>query len=391
MDYPNFIYSQEQVLRASKQLSQELIWTDETNIEIREIFKIANNWRDSHAYPMHRIRRQLIGKIKSNNIKGVTAARLKRMHSIRKKLKNSVVKLHKMQDLAGCRAILPTIEDVDKLVSCIKTEFLHKFEKENDYITNIKSSGYRSYHLVYSYLSEDNTAIHNGRKIELQIRTQLQHSWATAVEAIGLYRGEDMKGGEGDLEWNELFKLVSFEFAIEENRFYDNGSQDRLIRVSRIIELEVKLKSINVLETLRQGVNYLDECVRDIRSNAQYFLLTYNHVERTIKVEEQDIATNGINQYDLAEQFENKTGNTNINTVLVEADKIEGLIQAYPNYFGDVDLFNQKLYQIVYGKIALDYNLIPQGKVPPKPKVYPDLSWFKNKKLWVEPKNKNSK
>ena len=51
----------------------------------------------------------------------------------------------------------------------------------DDYITTPKDSGYRGVHLIYRYYSDKNETF-NGLKIEVQIRTALQHAWATAVD-----------------------------------------------------------------------------------------------------------------------------------------------------------------------------------------------------------------
>ena len=59
----------------------------------------------------------------------------------------------------------------------------YKIIKFNDYVENPKDSGYRSIHYVYKYSSKADK--YNGLKIELQIRTKLQHNWATAVETAG--------------------------------------------------------------------------------------------------------------------------------------------------------------------------------------------------------------
>ena len=67
---------------------------------------------------------------------------------------------------------------------------------------------------MFSFCGRDaDTVIYNGKRIELQVRTRLQHSWATAVEAVGLFRGEELKNHKGSEEWLRLFKLLSAEFA----------------------------------------------------------------------------------------------------------------------------------------------------------------------------------
>jgi ppGpp synthetase/RelA/SpoT-type nucleotidyltranferase len=79
----------------------------------------------------------------------------------------------------------------------------HKLVGQDDYIANPKFSGYRGIHLVYSYFS-DRKETFNGLKIEIQIRTQLQHAWATAVEIVGFFRRELLKSGEGDHVWKHF-------------------------------------------------------------------------------------------------------------------------------------------------------------------------------------------
>ena len=65
-----------------------------------------------------------------------------------------------------------------------------------DYVTKGKDDGYRSYHVVFDFQSRDHEAAFDGRRVEVQVRTWLQHSWATAVEAVGLFRRENLKGGD---------------------------------------------------------------------------------------------------------------------------------------------------------------------------------------------------
>jgi hypothetical protein len=69
-----------------------------------------------------------------------------------------------------------------------------------------------------SYNGKGDASIFNGRNIEIQIRARLQHSWATAVESVGSFRQEDLKGNIGDADWLRLFRLISGEFAIAEGQ-----------------------------------------------------------------------------------------------------------------------------------------------------------------------------
>lgn len=142
-DFPRFEYNMHQVKRAGEALKGELLWRDERRDELIEIFRIANNWRDTHAYPMVRVRHETLGKMRSTRVDGITAARLKRLTSIRKKLARfPTSKLDQMQDLGGCRAILCSMADVRLLTSALRDGSKHLFRNESDYIAKPKRGGY---------------------------------------------------------------------------------------------------------------------------------------------------------------------------------------------------------------------------------------------------------
>src|SRR5664280_2654775 len=105
-----------EVLRAGEALAGAVPWYNRTEADAaRQVFRIAHNWRDSHAYAMRRVRYELAAQLRRQRlgVAGNTGARLKRMPSIRRKLAAIPGNLNQMNDLAGCRVILPSIEDVE--------------------------------------------------------------------------------------------------------------------------------------------------------------------------------------------------------------------------------------------------------------------------------------
>jgi putative GTP pyrophosphokinase len=76
-----------------------------------------------------------------------------------------------------------------------------------DYIAQPKASGYRGVHLVVTY---------HGFLAEMQVRTEVQHEWAIAVERVGGRMHEDLKGGHGPRPVLDFFGLVSQAMALEE-------------------------------------------------------------------------------------------------------------------------------------------------------------------------------
>tara|TARA_R110002074_G_scaffold400979_1_gene597757 strand:- start:1305 stop:2543 length:1239 start_codon:yes stop_codon:yes gene_type:complete len=373
-DYPKFEFGKREVRRVGDALKEKLIPIDKASEEeIRQIFRVAHSWRDSHALPMRLMRRELIVRIRQCELVGLTVARLKRMQSIRRKLREQTGNLTQMQDLGGCRAILPSIADVNRLIQGIKENSRHNFINESDYILRPKLGGYRSHHLIYGFSGTGKYEPFDGRRIEMQIRTRLQHSWATAVEAVGLIRGEDMKAGKGDKDWLRLFELMSAEIAIAEKCPEPEGLPSRPNRIREITELERALNAVSTLDDFRNAVQTSDTLYTQ-GSRPAYYMLEYDKVLKTVSLRGFSRAVAGAKAYDSAEEGDEAVSSV----VLIEADRVETLKKAYPNYFGDTYVFMQNLKAITLGKQAVEY-AVPLRRVAPhvrESKVKADLSWF---------------
>lgn len=368
-DFPQLEYSKKDVVRAGKELAAPIEWVPERRAEIERTFSIANSWRASHAFPMNRIRAQLHGRMSALKVKGITAARLKQMSSIRGKLARLDGNLRQLQDLGGCRAIVPTIEDARKLVRDIVEKSPHVLKSQNPYMDEPRDSGYRSHHLVFAFEPRETLERgYAGRLIEVQIRSRLQHSWATAVEAVGLYRDEKLKNGEGNADWLRLFQLMSLEVAASEGCEYaKDGSNSR---VKEIIALNASLDAVQTLDTLSHAVSNLDRILPDRHHKPRYCLIEYDHQIKRVNVKYLD----GPSKIGGALE---SGDNARFSSVVVEMDKIDNLKDAYPNYFGDVQLFKTSLSLVVNGKAVQQYTLPPIEKVPPPPKAIPDDSWLR--------------
>ena len=381
-DFPHSEYGLALVRRAGEIITSNQEWTPETEAEIRQAFAIANNWREAHAYPMRSIRGSLRWYMRSQEIEGVTVARLKRMQAIRRKLSRTTIRLHQLQDLGGCRAIVTSVKDAHSLVDMMRG-CRHEVRAESNYITKPKNDGYRSHHLMFNFCGKGDARIFDGKRIEVQIRTRLQHAWATAVESVGLFLGEYLKGDVGNPQWLRLFKLMSAEFALFEGcpEPPDVPPHDR--RIDEIIALENVLEATKNLDKLSHAVRFTDISIPP-RERPTYYLIKYDHATNEISVESFFVPTSAMASYDSAEFFENKNGRDTKNIVLVEADKVEALKEAYPNYFGDVQLFRAQLRNIIKGSGLREYTMKPQELVRPRPGENPDLTWLKRRIRWTE-------
>jgi hypothetical protein len=321
-------YTRRQIIDAGKKLSQRL----ELNDESREVFRIAHAWRASHVDPMHRLRSQLAARARSMSA-SVTAARLKRMQSIRRKLARGPQTLLQMQDLAGCRAILPTVSDVQRLIDRYRDE-PHRYAigREQDHFTRSKPDGYRSHHLILRPTLEDGSP--GRQQIEIQLRTRLQHAWATAVEAVGAIRGEDLKAGQGNASWLRFFRLMSADIAISEG--FDPGEGAPATQSDITSELQDLSRRLDAVRTLQDYNLAISQVIEQPLFNARFFLIEYKTSTLSIRVT--PYSTLPSSQLAL-EQADSDS----VSTVVVEVDRVEDLKEAYPNYFLDVGLFIAQL------------------------------------------------
>jgi hypothetical protein len=95
----------------------------------------------------------------------------------------------------------------------------------------------------------------------------------------------------------------------------------------------------------------------------------------TVAVEPYSQPIQGISSFDAIEIANSQQGG-NINAVLVEADSIENLRAAYPNYFGDVQKFKSALEVITTGLPSREFVLPPQPTAPKPPYEKPDPRWI---------------
>jgi putative GTP pyrophosphokinase len=95
-----------------------------------------------------------------------------------------------MQDIAGLRIMCQFVEDIYQVVDLLHKRTDMKIIEERDYVTNVKPSGYRSYHVVIEYPVQ---LVHGEKKLlaEVQIRTMAMNFWATIEHSLNYkYQGE---------------------------------------------------------------------------------------------------------------------------------------------------------------------------------------------------------
>jgi hypothetical protein len=191
-----------------------------------------------------------------------------------------------------------------------------------------------------------------------------------------------LKGNKGSPEWLRLFKLMSAEFAAAEGCKEPSGVPPHHQRVTEIRELDDALSASAMLQNMSHAVRWT-EIALSAREHARYYLIRFDNANKRVEVEPYFAPRWAVQSYDNAEAIDNQSGKETSNIVLVEADKIENLRDAYPNYFGDVQLFKTQLNRILKGKDIEEYTVAPQETVSTqRPRENPDLSWFKRRIRW---------
>ena len=329
-------YSKKQVKKAGITVLKPDVDKDEYNAAI----EVIDDYRAAHAYPLHVFYMNLRNK-KGSRDDIIVARRLKRLSSILNKLEvQPYPNLKNMQDIGGCRMILPSVSEVFEYAEKLKkSRIRHIFINEDDYINKPRESGYRSLHHIYSFQSRsDEKKSYNNMRIEIQFRSHLQHLWSTAVEMMGTFNGRNIKGGQGTPEEKRFFALTSSLFAIEEGYPIVPNTPDSIFEiVNELKMLESKYQLLEKLEGVRAAFTF-----QELHEKADYCLLILHldlHKLEMIPYKQRELesATEAYNYY------ESLYLDSPVDVVLVSASSISELKKAYPNYFLDSNEFEMKI------------------------------------------------
>ncbi|MDQ1629837.1 MAG: hypothetical protein QOI54_3581 [Actinomycetota bacterium] len=310
-----------------------------TSREDRELaLAVINNWRSSHSYPLNTMQVGLRNKARKVDPNVLVAQRIKRLPSIRQKLERiHGMDLARMQDIGGCRAVVNTVEEVRAVVDDYHhSKFKHALTREDDYITTPQDTGYRSAHLIYRYYSDRKTT-YNGLKIEVQVRSALQHAWATAVETVGTFTQQALKARGGEADWLRFFALMSSELAHREGTPLVPGTPGN--RRDLASELRALANELHVVDRLTAYGAALDLAEQQTLPNMKYFLLELNSGAENpaLRVRGYRVLAEATDAYTAVERSWEDDPNTDV--VLVSVESIASLRRAYPNYFLDTHVF----------------------------------------------------
>jgi len=347
------MYSGKQVIRAGE------ILLDDNIKEFESAMDILSYWRFSHEVPLGKALKILQETTLKIDKSAIFAKRLKRYVSIVYKLRRfRQMKLKNMQDIGGCRAIVSSPKILKKVVRELRkrSEFKNTEGKIRfkDYIENPKEDGYRGYHLIGQFTDEYG----ENKDIEVQLRTSLQHDWATALEIVDLFTGQALKSNQGNQDWKNFFSGVSEQFAVMEsihffNTLGDNEKyqayQKELYDNQRILEsctytqaVTNKLKVVSKFEAFAHSLKIVDGKLDEISIDG-YVLVEVDTTKATVRTTffKQEENKDAEKMYIEAEK--RSVGKSDIVVALVSTTAVGGIKEAYPNYFADSTEFLKHL------------------------------------------------
>ena len=311
----------------------------------KEDYRIISLWRSKHISIITAMVNAIKRKLNNNKSNGVIIARrLKRLSSMELKLKRfQDMQLDRMQDIAGVRIIFKELAQVEKFQKSMETTYLkgsRKFKliSTKDYISNPKNDGYRSIHQIFEY--NDNVKM----RLDLQIRTKLQHYWATAVEVLDMKSKTKIKQGSGE-SWNrEFFKLCSELFSLLENPNKENNKKDICQKIDKLD------KEYNILQNLKALALSNKNIENQANNKNYYFIVLLDFDKSTLRI-------TGFKKRDFEEAkklydfYEEDLRDKNSDVVLISLDEVKMLKKAFPNYYLDSNSFIDVITKELQGLI----------------------------------------
>jgi hypothetical protein len=189
--------------------------------------------------------------------------------------------------------------------------------------------------LVYSY--EGDKADYMNMKVEIQVRSELQHAWATAVEILSLRHDMNLKASEGDKTILRYMELVAALFALKEGTppgDYVPGTGEEIVKDLALLDPTTRFMGMFA------GISSAVKGTASNSTKSGYYLVelendTKRNMRRsTIDYFSDDQLHSATELYGFIELHRPENA-----VVLISAANSAELRKAYPNYFSDAKLF----------------------------------------------------
>ena len=314
-------FSKKQIRRAGDNLAAGSL----SGNEKLEALQIVGHWRAAHIEPLRKTLSMLEG-VCGQDESTVLVSRLKRIDTIINKLSRPGYNfiLTTLRDIAGCRLIVQTDDDVRRFAEAIQAT--GQCREVKDYMLKPKQSGYRGIHLICRHDAESYG--YEKLDVEVQVRSRLQHDWATAVEIYDMITEANLKFDNGSREQKRYFQLAS---ALMSHDVDDE--------VSAVEELKALDRDLHVLSVLREAVDSMyviyDKDGDISRSDSCLITVDVGVQQINLRVFSSDEEDTAADEYTELESGEHE----GLVYLLARAGSLDDLRRAYPNYYSDISEF----------------------------------------------------
>jgi hypothetical protein len=244
--------------------------------------------------------------------------------------------LSQLQDIGGCRIIVESNRDVDRLLAHI-TEHIGaqsalKLVKVRDYRPKGRDdTGYRAVHVMLR---------RSDKVLELQIRSRIQHHWAESIERASVIYGHYLKEKDGHQDVISYFRELSNVFYDVENGISILDGRKLNLEVSRIraqtiisisdkgnvFNSKVNESVVKTMAAAEGGINYLKNWIIVFDWSGGSFV-TWEAIERD--------PNTAIKKYVAYEK--QYPADNNYEVVLIGSSDVATVRKTHSHYFGIQD------------------------------------------------------
>ena len=295
-----------------------------TLIELQE-------YRTSHKETLSLVFNALCSTTRKITSDSIVTYRIKRFESIIGKLSRYPdMKFSRMWDIGGCRCILRNDKEVYRLKELIEKELTVR--KVYDYIEKPQSEGYKSLHLFVCVPDDD-------KVIEVQLRNQQDHNWATLVEITDLLFDAKLK------EYGQNEELLRFHFLLSKTSELTLYEKREIADITEKYDYFNKISGVFTRNYLQVRKQWLD--IEDKPSHKFFLLETKKDeppkIESFVKFNEAEDS-----------YFNVYKGSDKANIVLTHlpSPSYRNISMAYSNYILTVHSFQDDLFTIIEGLVV---------------------------------------
>ncbi|MFL6211047.1 MAG: hypothetical protein ACJ74W_19515 [Pyrinomonadaceae bacterium] len=178
--------------------------------------------------------------------------------SISDKLRRESIRLTQIQDIAGCRLIVSDIAEQERVVQSLNSLFEHTAIIDR---RQRPSHGYRAVHVIVEC---------QGKLIEIQVRTSLQHLWAELSEKFSDVVDPAIKYGGGNENIQAILTTASA----------DVSNEEVVERVTADLQMQLSSKAV-LTDGLKQKIVDVQDSLGVLRQRLfEYLRLAIDLVEK---------------------------------------------------------------------------------------------------------------